>query len=339
LNAILARVDALREHAELDGFGIGEGASCVILTPRYRTSRHVLGLLIRRGAVEPELVVKMPRLHDDAEGIAREAAVLTALREACPNAAEVAPRVVAFADGDRPLLIETALAGPLVTPARVRAAPSRCIDTVVGWLIALSVNGRDGGEPPYQRLLREPLTFLAESFPPDAPERELVARTLELVEPLRGGEVPRTFEHGDLSHPNLIRLEGGRVGVVDWELAEEEGLPLHDLAFFLAYATFALRRPRTVEEHVAAFHDAFFGSGGWARTRVMAYAEELGLDGPVLTPLFVACWARYTARLAQRIAGGRTGPSEQGMAWMRENRYYALWRHTIDHADELAWGR
>ena len=55
------------------------------------------------------------------------------------------------------------------------------------------------------------------------------------MQPLRAASVPRVFEHGDLSHPNLIWLPTGRVGVVDWELAEEEGFPLHDLSFFLAF--------------------------------------------------------------------------------------------------------
>ena len=339
MNAILTGVDSLRERFELDGFGVGEGASCVILTPRFRTSRHVIGLLIPSGASEPELVVKMPRLHGDAAGIAREAAVLTALREAWPHAEETVPRVVALANGDRPMLVETALPGPLFTPAMVRDSPSRCIDAVVGWLIALPTTRRNDGEGSYQRLLDEPLALLADSFPPRAPERELVARTLELVEPLRGGDVPRVFEHGDLSHPNLIWLEGDRVGVVDWELAEEDGFPLHDLAFFLAFATFALRRPRTPEEHVAAFHDAFFASGGWSRARVTAYAEKFELARPLLPPLFVACWARHTARLALGIAGGRPGLSEVDAAWVRQSRYYALWRHTITHADKVAWGR
>jgi aminoglycoside phosphotransferase (APT) family kinase protein len=340
LNAILTGVDSLRERFELDGFGVGEGASCVILTPRFRTSRHVIGLLIPSGANEPELVVKMPRLHGDAAGIAREAAVLTALREAWPHAEETVPRVVALANGDRPMLVETALPGPLFTPAMVRDSPSRCIDAALGWLIALPTTRRNDGEASYQRLLKEPLAFLADSFPPRAPERELVARTLELVEPLRGGDVPRVFEHGDLSHPNLIWLEGDRVGVVDWELAEEEGFPLHDLAFFLAFATFALRRPRTAEEHLAAFHDAFFAPGGWSRARVTAYSDKFELGRPLLAPLFIACWARHTARLALGIAGGRPGLlSEEGAAWVRQNRYYALWRHTITHADKLAWGR
>jgi len=42
-------------------------------------------------------------------------------------------------------------------------------------------------------------------------------------------------------------------------------------------------------------------------------------------------------RITDLRAFARLG--EEGVAWMRENRYYALWRHTIAHADELAWRR
>jgi hypothetical protein len=44
------------------------------------------------------------------------------------------------------------------------------------------------------------------------------------------------------------------------------------------------------------------------------------------------------ARLVVRIAGEEAGPmSEEAAAWIRRNRYHALWRHTIAHADGLVW--
>ena len=196
--------------------------------------------------------------------------MLNALREACPNARESVPRVLAFEAGDRPVLVETALAGPLVTPAMLRAAPSRYVDAVVGWLLTLT-NGREHAS--YERLLEDPLRLLEDWLPPPGPEAELVARTLELTEPLQSAGVPRVLENGDLSHPNLIWLSGNRVGVVDWELGEEEGLPLHDLVYFLTYATFSLRRARTADERLVAFHDAFFARGD-GRGRVLPPTRE-----------------------------------------------------------------
>lgn len=338
MNAILTSVDALRDRPELDRVDLDEKARCVILTPRFRTSRHVVALLIPNGASEPRFVVKMPRLAGDGAGIAHEALTLTALRDRNPSAAGSIPEVVAWADGERPLLIETALVGTSMTRSMVRASPSRYIDEVVSWLIRLP---RDDcrGAASFERLIVEPLSLFSESFPKAAAERELVARTLEIVQPLRSASVPRVFEHGDLSHPNLIWLPTGRVGVVDWELAEEEGFPLHDLSFFLAFATFALRRSQTVAECVLAFDDAFLGRGGWARSRTLAYANALELDEALLVPLFVACWARYAAGLTVRIAGDGPGLDEEGVGWVRENRYYRLWVHTLENLDRLAWGR
>ncbi|HYY32017.1 MAG TPA: hypothetical protein VE693_00315 [Gaiellaceae bacterium] len=52
-----------------------------------------------------------------------------------------------------------------------------------------------------------------------------------------------------------------------------------------------------------------------------------------------ACWARYTARLALRIVAGEPRLTEEAVAWVRQNRYYAPWRHTLAHARELVWAR
>lgn len=338
MNAILTRVEALRDELQLDRFDVGERSSCVILTPHFRTSRHVVALLTPSGRAEPRLVVKVPRLYGDGEGIAREAKALAVLRQSCPSGAGSVPEVVGFADGGRPLLIETALVGPLLTAATLRASLSRSVDEVVRWLIGLAP-AEQAGDGAFERLVAEPIGRFSDAFPEPAVEQDLVARTLEIVAPLGEARLPRVIEHGDLSHPNLIRLAAGGIGVVDWELAEVDGLPLHDLSFFLAFATFALRRTHGAEEDRDAFHDAFFGRGGWARSRVTAYADALGLDRSVLTPLFVACWARYTAQLVARIAGGRAGLSEESAAWVRQNRYYHLWVHALDNVTDLAWSR
>jgi aminoglycoside phosphotransferase (APT) family kinase protein len=338
MNAILSRLDALRDRRDVDRLELDENTLSVILTPRFRTSRHIVALLIPDGAGEPRFVVKMPRLAGDGGGIAREARVLKALQESAPQVAGSIPEVVGWADGDRPLLIETALVGSPMTRAMVRTSPSRYIDEVVRWLIGLP--REDHGETAsFERLIEGPLERFAESFPKPAVERDLVARTFEVVEPLRGAPWPRVFEHGDLSHPNLIWLPDDRIGVVDWELAEEEGFPLHDLSFFLAFATSALRRARSPKEFVVALDDAFFSRGGWAWSRANAYADGFGLDEALLSPLFVACWARYTAGLTVRIAGDRSGLDDEAAAWVRENRYYRLWVHTLENLSRLGWRR
>jgi hypothetical protein len=148
------------------------------------------------------------------------------------------------------------------------------------------------------------------------------------------------FEHGDLSHPNLLRLHGGGLGVLDWELADPRGLPAQDLFFFLTYVAFARERVRDAADHLRAFDAAFFGARAWARPFVRAYAEALRIPAELLSPLFLLAWLRHLARLVERLAaptaGGPLAPDT--VRWLRENRYYALWRHTLRGLDRLDWG-
>lgn len=309
--------------------------SFVLLTPRFRTSRHAVSLLVPRGSTEPTLVAKRPRLADDVEGIAQEASVIAAV-EASSGTAGTIPRVIAFEpSAPQPVLVETALAGETITPAMLRGSPSTYVEATVSWLARLPTAPAESDPSWYERLVERPLELFAEAFPAEGEESRLVDRTLSLVEPVRNASFPLVLEHGDLSHPNLIRLRDGRVGVLDWELGEERGLPLHDLCFFLAYVAFATRRARATTELVAAFDEAFIGPDAWAASTLRAYADRLGLQADVIVPLFVCCWARYTSRLVSR-AEGELGDEEQNAGtatWLRGNRYYALWKRAVEQAE------
>jgi aminoglycoside phosphotransferase (APT) family kinase protein len=309
--------------------------SFVLLTPRFRTSRHAVSLLLPRGSIEPTLVAKRPRLVDDLEGIAREASVIGVV-EASSGTAGTIPRVVAFEpSAPQPVLVETALAGETITPAMLRGSPSTYVEAILSWLARLPTAPAESDPSWYERLVERPLELFAGAFPAESEESRLVDRTLSLVEPARNTAFPLVVEHGDLSHPNLIRLRDGRVGVLDWELGEERGLPLHDLCFFLAYVAFATRQARETTELVAAFEEAFIGPDAWAAPTLRAYADRLGIQANVLVPLFVCCWARYTSGLVAR-AEGEPGREEQEVdtsGWLQGNRYYALWKRAVEQAE------
>jgi aminoglycoside phosphotransferase (APT) family kinase protein len=146
------------------------------------------------------------------------------------------------------------------------------------------------------------------------------------------------FEHGDFSPPNVLHLRGGGVGVLDWELAEPHGLPASDLFFFLTWVAWAREGAESEEERTEAFHRAFFGRDAWARPFVLDYARELGLSPDALTPLFALTWARNVARFVDRLDGSSRPFARESSDWLRQNRYYAAWRHSLSHAAELHWG-
>jgi aminoglycoside phosphotransferase (APT) family kinase protein len=350
VNVAVRFLDANRDRLGLAEHGIRGGMSSAILTPRFESSRHVVFLVVPDGESKAALVAKVPRLDGDGAGLAREAAALDAANRARRSDHPTIPRVVAFEEFEgRPILVETALSGPPMDRLSVSRRRSRCIAAVLEWLDELPrlPAERASAEEPswYERLVARPLRRFAARFATGGEEAELVARTLEELEPLAASDLPLVLEHGDLSDPNLIWTDRRRVGVVDWELARERGLPGQDLFFFLSYAAFAPVRTEDPEPLVAAFERAFCGSEAWAREPIEMYAQRIELAPHVLRPLFVACWARYAAALVDRVAAPsaagdeeRAPPVDAALGrWLRDNRYFVLWRHALDGAAELCW--
>ena len=358
MNTVLTYLEANRQRLDLARYGVPERLSSVVVTPRFRASSHVVFLVLAPGRPEPLLVAKLPRLGGNISALAlngserygasstsieREVANLRGVQAGRAGGFDSIPRVVAFEEYlGRPILVETALVGNPLDPATVRRAQARACEAVVGWLAELPrpARGHDGAEEGwFSRLAERPLRHYERVFPLSVEEQRLLERTWELIAPLRDADLPLVFEHGDLSHPNIMLLKDGAPGVVDWELAEPHGLPTYDLFFFLTYVAFASQKARKSAEHLAAFHAAFFGRAAWARPYVAGYAGRLRLPPHTLTPLFVLCWARYMTSLLLRLDA--TPPSgrltRETADWLRANRYYALWRHAVSNARALDW--
>jgi len=189
------------------------------------------------------------------------------------------------------------------------------------------------------RLVLEPLEELRVVLDPGPDEERCLDVVREHALLLRGREIPVVFEHGDLSAPNILLSPEGDLRVVDWELAAEEGLPGHDLFFALGYLAFARRRAERSRRYVDAFRDGFLGSSAWALPWVRRYAGRLGLDHDLLVPLFLCCWFRQLYRLADRLRGPAAVPLGAGPdAGLRDSRFFRLWKHAVEHVDELEFG-
>jgi aminoglycoside phosphotransferase len=340
-NALQALLARSREELNLDRYGVDARSAAVLITPRFAASRHVVFILLPRRSPRPALVAKVSRLAGDKRGVDREATVLRALARRGVGAGGSVPGVVAREEiAGHAVLLETALVGRPIDPALVRRRPARTIESVFGWLLALAGEPAPDGSRQLERLVRQPLRTFATLFERDEPERRLAARALDLLERL-DGSLPSVVEHGDVSDPNLLLLRDGRLGVLDWEIAELHGLPLHDLSFFLNYVAAAKARARTVAERVTAFHRAFFGQGAWARPYLASYGRRLRLSAPSVMPLFVACWTRYVVGVLERTgtASLDDGPiTDDQKRFVRTHAYYALWRHAVDYAEELSIG-
>ena len=306
-----ASVDRLRA-------AVPDGSVVLHITPGFVESRHVLGLFLDSRARVCS-VAKTARFEWDSVGVRREAAALARLVELAPQLRDSVPEVLACVTfAGRDVLLESVLEGEALTHQRVRREPAAAA-AVARWISALPVSGYDDGAMIIDELLEPPLARLDAMAPMGDPIRELASATRIAVEPLRGMVLPRPFEHGDVSHPNLLVAEhGGRlsVGIVDWELARERGAP---------------------------GHDAFSAGGRGRRAFTAGLADSVPLDA--IRPLFVLAWARAALRLFDRLAPvngsvreaviGGPGPNEAAdgppsderlLSLLGQSRNAALWQ-------------
>jgi tRNA A-37 threonylcarbamoyl transferase component Bud32 len=112
--------------------------------------------------------------------------------------------------------------------------------------------------------------------------------------------------HDDLTTANVLLGVDGELGVIDWGLARDDGLPLTDFLYAAADAVSATTRHR---DRVAAFGQAFLEDGP-TRELVTGHARDLArgleLDPDAIATAWHACWTQHAANEARR--GDEGGP-------------------------------
>jgi hypothetical protein len=318
----------------------GPEHSLLVLTPSYRASAHVVGLAIDAASGAPRSVAKVARLPDDTS-LQAEAAVLGALGRAHgdpdrrPTLIDAPGLATDVGVEPWPILVETGLRGSALDPAAVRRDRAAAVDGVVGWLAGLPVDEPARRELAASERIAAALRHVERvsgSADTDAELAKLVAQTRPIVAALEEAPLPRVFEHGDPAHPNLVRLDDGRIGAVDWERGQPDGLPLHDLTIALAYVAAAARGATSAADQADAFRAAMTEPDPWARHALDRDSTRLGIDPGLRPALVVAAWARSAGWLAEHLAEG--GPVDDGMAaWLVADRSVTLWRVALDLAE------
>jgi aminoglycoside phosphotransferase len=294
----------------------GAESGVVLLTPRFRASRHVVGLVLRSDGDGLAAVVKVPRLPEDDGGIRREGA---ALASAAAAGVPGVPAMMALHGAPRPMLIESALDGVVIGSRDIRARPSELLDEVEAWTRALA-GTPDARRVPFRALFAPALQRIASEvgvggLAPEAVasavnhERDpqdlarLVTRTAAILKTVGDGELPVVIEHGDLAPPNLLRLRGGGLGAVDWEVADLHGLPLGDLLFFAAFVTSA------VDD--SAVDGRTSPATAPAESAVARQAAFLDIDAALVPAIALAMWARWADRQLTRFTDASTPLGER----------------------------
>lgn len=324
--------DHYRELA-LGSFGLKGKWTTLLLTPQFVTSRHVVALIFDEGAQDPTLVVKVPRQPGDNASVRKEADVLLQLKALGVGSGQGAPEVVGVLDvGGQTVLVETAVTGTLLEPHLVAEDFGRALHAGEDFVAALPCTKQVEENPDwYERTIGRPLDDLALLVPGDNEVADLIDRTHQVLAPLREEELPAVVEHGDLSYQNLFLQRDGRLQVVDWERSRLDGLPAHDLVFYLQYIGQSQEKALSSRQLQLRAFDNAFSAGGWAGASVTQHLRRRGVNPELLPYVVIATWARSTATMAYRLADQGTSSAEAGrlQAAVASDRDFWLWRHSV----------
>jgi hypothetical protein len=208
-------------------------------------SRNAFHLFPARSRT-PAWVLKFARVAHYREPFDRDEHGL-ALAAGEPVTAAHAPRLLARFEVDgRSASVETAAVGEQLARVLQSSRGSgglQHVDRVAEWLVDVAAHTR--AEP---RLLDDERRRLATEVVPRYAD---LGVSVDLVDSLP--PVPAVLQHNDLGCWNVV-VDGASFVAVDWESARRHGLPLWDMAYFLAdaFATSAGVDARGWEKYVVA---------------------------------------------------------------------------------------
>ena len=286
--------------------GADDGAGIGSIRTRWRADRvrTVVHIIAGKGAF-----VKLERSGTGMDALRREAAALAQLGPAArASGARTPDAVLVEASPACPALRLTQLDGDTARSvlARMPSRRDEILRTVGGWLEAWSRSTsrlERIDEKGLEHRVLGPARRLQGAFQNGAQYVVwLEARCRELV----GRAVPMVAAHNDLTMANLLLTDGDAPGVLDWEAATPDGLPLADFVYAAVDATAAGGGYR---DRPAAF-DACFGSAGTGTVGeiLVRLRRAVELPDAWATLAFHACWLQHAENERRKRAPGEPLP-------------------------------
>jgi O-antigen/teichoic acid export membrane protein len=277
-----------RTHTELSA----ESLSFLVRTGGPNVDNKVNCMVFAGSDPHPHWVIKLPRVAASVQALRRERDILESLRfDSGARETLVSPRVELWCDTNGVLIFgQTALTGLLLStalrPASFHELAIRIADGLARW----------AGRPPalprelwWGRLV-EPLFAQVEDGFGAVLEPGTLLQTREILSAL--SDLPLVFAHNDCAPWNVVMLEEG-LGMLDWEEADPQGLPLADLVYCVSNMAFVLDGTVSTE-HMAVSYQALLDpatrTGQVFHESVARYAAQIGLDPANIRPLRVLTW-------------------------------------------------
>jgi hypothetical protein len=295
------RAIAAAAGERLDGCRVALASPC-----DYPSRKAILAVFLPDGS-EPRYIVKIVRDPAFNGRLENEDRALRALAGAGIGDAATVPRASFFGhDGGLAVLAQTAIPGvPFRQVARgTHECPSA--RAAIAWLMELGARTADRtiAEPAQAAAaLRVLLDRFARLYRPSVTEHEVLTEEIDAIA-ASPRPFPLVFQHGDPGVWNLLITPDGRPAFLDWEAAEQHGMPLWDLFYAARSVGIGVARAAGTRSSLDAFAEQHLADGPSSRALaddVARYCSQIDLDPALVGPLFYTCWMHRALKEAARL--------------------------------------
>jgi hypothetical protein len=287
-----------------------DGRTWAFSAPGAYNSQKVLFLLFDAEGQQPDYVVKMTRDPAFNDRLENEWRALTLLAEQGIGDEETLPRPTFLGrHAGLAVLGETAVVGAPFLERTEATAQCPYAREAVEWLVDLAgaTAGRPAGVAEVAAALGTLRDRFLEIYSVDPGLRTFLAGQIDNVA-ASTSELPLVFQHGDPGCWNLVVTRSGRLGFLDWEAAEPNGMPLWDLFYFLRSYGVAVSRAAGAHDPTESFVRHFLEESDLSVILVDAVrlvCERTRLDPGLVEPLFYTCWMHRALKEATRLRPNR----------------------------------
>jgi hypothetical protein len=290
----------------------------VIVRAKWRAGDGTVVLqAVDRGA--RPLVLAKAMLNDESKGRReREIDLLARFGPAARAAGAMVPGARSANVGTLSVAIEDVVPG---VPAAVllnarRLSVDAVLTKVAAWLEEWSrrtVTRRPLDLERVERAVLRPARLLA-------PQLDNGARYLAWLEArcqaVIGDVVPFVAAHGDLTMSNVLIADARALGIVDWEMAVADGLPLSDFWYAATDAVSAVDRYADRQTAFARCMSEDTALGQLVATHVNRLATAVGVSGAFAVMCLHGCWLQHVVNEQRKRSPGEARPFQGIVQWL-----------------------
>lgn len=219
---------------------------------------------------------------------------------------------------DSPVLLEDRIRGRVLAPmlARRPARLQAAFGVVCAWLRDWQHLTAEEARVSDEQLGRELLSHAALLAPALSGGEEYLAALTERCSRAEGKVIPLVSSHNDLTMWNVLIDRNDRIGIVDWEAAEEATLPLKDFFYAVGDAVAAIDR---YADRPGAVRECFRPGGAhslWVDRLQADVTRAVGATPEAVELGFQACWLGHAANEMRSVGPSDPTPFRDIVQWL-----------------------